>query len=135
MKSYFKLILSWAIILTSPGIIWAEGDSLHLDVMGIQASKFILTFEGAESKTLLRIIDSDENLLLKDSFTGTLRKIYNFKQLPVGEYQIIIEDESSRIIQPLLKEKDRAIMESDAQLRIEYPSIDQKMDEEILVDR
>lgn len=135
MKSFIKKpYLFFVFALTSSGIIKAEADSLQLEVLGIQPSKYVLTFEGSESATQLRIMDSEENLLWKDSFTGRVKKIYNFNNLPEGAYQVIIEDESSRIVQPFVKEKDRAIMESDAQFRIEYPSIDQRIDEEILID-
>ena len=135
MKSFVRTpILIVAFLLSALGIIRAESDSLYLDVLNIQPSKFLLTFNGSDSETKLRILDSAERLLWEDSFDGQMKKIYNFDQLPNGEYQVILEDEGNRIIQPLVKKEDRAIMESNAQLRIEYPNIEQRNNNEVLID-
>ena len=116
----------------------ASTDSLYFSALGIQPSKFILEYANDSdeaSKAEFKILDEDNNLLVKNSFQGEIKKVYNFENLPVGEYTIVLENEGQKIIQPIRRIYKATEIIAGEQQNIVYPTIEKLSDNKISVDR
>ncbi len=116
--------------------LFAREDSLYLNFKQIQPFRYVVSYGNTSdgSNTLLKIMDSDGNLLLKNSFQGPIKKIYNFQELPKGDYTIILENEHSTMIQPLIKKKEMASFEISQRKLVNYPVIQVSSKNQVSVD-
>ncbi len=139
MKSFLRKTTYLLLLLSASSITaMANTDSLYFTALGIQPSKFILEYASESnqaSKAEFKILDEDNNLLIKNLFQGEIKKVYNFENLPIGDYTIVLENEVQKIIQPIRRVYKSTEIKKDEQLNIVYPTIEKLSGNKISVDR
>ncbi len=128
MLTQIKLFPTLLILLMA-NCIWAsQGENVQFTV--VNTSSFVITLEDASTEKIeLSIRDINDQVFHSETISEEqlTNKQYNLKELPDGAYSVVMTYDQYITVQPLLKENNSIIFDTDSSQKIYRPTFSDKL--------